>query len=262
MAYKRFGDAAIGLGYATPQQVNEALAHQQKRLEHDGDQVMIGFLMVEAGALTAQQLLEILNETSTSGRLISEDAILLSIRLEAMLGNDDKVIMICGAKEEEGGSNIATQLAIAMSLMNKGQVLLMDANLRKPSQHKRLQRKLQPGLSDFVVDDAPFKDIIQSTDLEHLSLLSAGGEATDALPVLLSENYAQLTTQLRGDFHRIIVDAPPIQDCPDATVIASHTDGIILIVSENKRSRDEVRDIMRVFDGMSVPVIGSVLSNS
>jgi len=259
---KRFGDAAVSLGFASRQEVTDALSEQETRLKHDGDRVLIGFLMVETGALTAHQLLEVLNHTSENGRLISEDAILLATRLESSLEDDQRVIMMSSVNGEENSSIIATQLAIAFALMDRGQILLIDADFRVSSQHARLGLNPAPGLTEYLEKDLDLGSVLQETGVPRLSFLSGGSEPKDVLSVFLSENYAPLIHDLRTRFHRIIIDSSSIGTHSDAAVIASYSDGVVLAMAEDQHSREEVREILRILDGLNVTVIGSVLTHA
>src|SRR5688500_6904712 len=89
-------------------------------------------------------------QPSSNGTALSSDAVRLCATLRATLAEKDKLILVCSACAEEGVSTIAGQLGMALAMMSREPVLLVDANLHHPSLHEAFAVDAKPGLPDYV----------------------------------------------------------------------------------------------------------------
>ncbi len=262
-----FGANAVSMGFATPQQVEEALEYQ-RRQRSKGKHVLLGLAMRKLGFLSRDQMLKILGQSQHSEFTLSEDAIPLAVRIKTALGNGKRVVALTGTAEREGVSTIAFQIALALALMEEGQTLLVDANFRSPSINRYVLRRRSEtesgdgwvkGLSDLLLGQAEPAQAIVPSDVPTLSLLPTGNPAVDFLSLLLSDEYARLLEALRADYRYVIVDAPPLLKYPDTAILASRADGVVFVVAKGWHTRSDVLEMQRALDALKVPLLGVVL---
>src|SRR5436190_587086 len=140
-----------------------------------------------------------------------------------------KVVMISSAMPGEGKTLTAANLALTFSESYRRSVLLIDADLRRPSQHTVFRIDNSTGLSDGLeaVPERPMK-VRQVT--EKLSVLPAGHSTSDPMAGLTSSRMQRLLMQVRDMFEWVIIDTPPVGLLPDANLLASFADGAIVVV--------------------------------
>jgi len=254
------GVAAVRLGYATPDQIQSALEEQQTRTSRGGKNALIGLVMEEMGILTAEQLLSILNQYDNNHIPVSDDAIRLAARFKATLSDDERMMLFTCGYGLEGNTTIVTQIAVALSLMNQGSVLMVDANLRTPSLNKWFNLEQTPGLSEVLSKQCTIDEAISTTEVPNLSLLPSGDVVVNFMSLLLSDQCGAIFDELRSRYRYILVDSPPILQTPDAPLIASRADGVVLIVSNGIRRKQDVYEMKRILGSINSRILGVILS--
>jgi capsular exopolysaccharide synthesis family protein len=256
-----FGETIVSLGFVNPADLHLALQEQKAREARGDKPILIGMLMVEMGLITLNQLIKAISSHTKDFNLsISEDAIRIATRVKALFSERDKVISFSSAVEREGVSSLISQFAIALTLMGEGPVLLIDANPHRASLHSFFRCPRTPGLLEILEKNQGTSYSIQQTSLPSLSLLPAGNNSGDSYSLFLSESFPLLLKSLREQYRFVLVDTPPFLKYPDATVVASCSDGVVLLVSAGYRSKSEIIEVKRNLDGLRVNVLGYVLS--
>lgn len=153
-----------------------------------------------------------------------------------LAGRDVKCVLITSPSPGDGKSTVASNLALALAQADQ-RVLLLDADLRKPSQHKIFETSRDIGLSSILTDRRPIEEAIVPNVLGLIDFLPAG--PTPANPVELLNNgfFAELLEKLRGRYDRIVIDSPPIMPIADARVIAALADATLLVLRAERSTR-------------------------
>jgi len=151
-----------------------------------------------------------------------------------------KVVLIASAVAGEGKTLTAANLALTFSESYERDVLLIDADLRRPSLARTFGIPSIPGLSDGLLRDFDGKLPLQQVS-DRLSVLPAGRSTPDPMAGLTSERMKQLVTEARAAFDWVILDTPPIGLMTDASLLASIADGTVLVVKANSTPFDMVR---------------------
>jgi len=143
-----------------------------------------------------------------------------------------KVVLIASAVAGEGKTLTAANLALTFSASYQKRVLLIDADLRRPSLARTFNVAGTPGLSDGLVrgHEGPLPLHQVST---YLSVLPAGKATPDPMAGLTSVRMQQLLTEARDGFDWVVIDTPPIGLMTDASLIAAMADGVVLVVKAN-----------------------------
>ena len=256
-----FGETIISLGFATAVDLQSALEEQKAREARGEKPILIGMLMVEMGFITLNQFVTAINSRKKDLNLfLSEDAVRIATRVKALFSDSDKVIAFSSARENEGVSSLTAQFAIALTLMGEGSILLVDSYPDNSSLHNFFRLPQYPGLFEILEKKQDYRQLIQATSLPTLSLLTAGKHAGSSFPLFLSEAFPELISSVRAEYRFVLIDTPPFLNYPESAVVASRTDGVVLLISAGQRSKSEIVEVKRNLDGLRVKVFGYVLS--
>jgi len=157
---------------------------------------------------------------------------LAAILHHAQRDHGDRSVMVASAVEAEGKTLTATNLALTLSQSYERRVLLIDADLRRPSLHKMFRIDNSVGLGDSLKqphgDHRPVQQV-----LPRLWVLPAGRPDPDPMSGLVSGTMKQLLVDATAQFDWVIVDTPPVALLPDANLLADMIDTALLVVSAN-----------------------------
>ncbi len=170
-----------------------------------------------------------------------------------------KVLAFTSASPGEGKSTVAAGLAILFA-QNKARVLLIDADLRRPSVHQLLNVPQSPGLSGALASDGPVNLVARSGPVRGLEVLPAGSPQNLSAERLGSDAMKTLIEQARNRYDWVIIDSPPALGLSDASVIATMADGIVVVCSGDKTPRQAVRHVADQLRAVRAIVLGVVLN--
>ncbi|MEM1238538.1 MAG: polysaccharide biosynthesis tyrosine autokinase, partial [Cyanobacteria bacterium P01_H01_bin.26] len=167
-------------------------------------------------------------------------------------------VILSSSMPEEGKSTVARHLAQTAATMGK-RVLLVDADLRRPTVHERLGLRNDKGLSDFLSGNATGADILQKAmPFLDFYAITAGSIPPDPVRLVSSKRMRLLMKRLEKEFDLIVYDAPPLVGLADATLIAPHTDGLILVSRVNRCDRNVLEHAMDNISFTKIPILGLV----
>ena len=193
-----------------------------------------------------------------SYRLLKER--LLGMRKERP---DMNLFMISSSMRAEGKTVVSCNLAAAMALEFDHTVLLIDADLRAPSCHKMFGLPGRPkGLTDCLLYDTPFSDVVMHMDLGRLSLLCAGS-ATDNPSELFTSNRMQkflLEIKHRYPDRIVIIDTVPLLPFAESRALTRVVDGVVLVVREKVTAKAHLESTLRILEGS--PLLGVVYNGT
>ncbi len=170
-----------------------------------------------------------------------------------------KILAFTSASPGEGKSTVASGLAILFA-QNKSRVLLIDADLRRPSLHQLLNVPQSPGLSGLLAADGPMNLVARAGPVRGLDVIPAGTPQNLSSERLGSDAMRALIDQARGRYDWVIIDSPPALGLSDASVIATLADGIVVVCSGDKTPRQAVRHVADQLRAVRAAVLGVVLN--
>ena len=178
----------------------------------------------------------------------------------AQLKKGIRTVMVTSAVEAEGKTTTASNLALTLSHSHQRRVLLIDADLRRPSVHTLFQLPNKEGLGETLrsldEDRAPLIHRVSPT----LSVLTAGRPTQDPMSALVSESMRDLMEDAAEHFDWVIVDTPPVALLSDANLLAAMVDAAILVVAANATAYPLVR---RAQEALGVDrILGVVLNRA
>lgn len=174
------------------------------------------------------------------------------------LDNPHKIVVVTSALPGEGKSSTSVNLAFAMAQMEK--VLLIDADMRRPTLAKSFNFPVgTPGLANLVAGTARLEDCIHSLE-GGLSVMTAGTVPPNPLELLSSQRFATVLGELKSRFDRILIDSPPTEAVSDVLVISTHANAVIHVVKSESTAIPVVKRGVGQLLQNNAPVIGVVLN--
>lgn len=244
----RFGDAAIKLGLLTQADIRFALARQFDFpiLTHGESKVSEGIVAAYAPfGPQAQQL----------GALRSQ----LMLRWFGS-GPDHKALTIVSAERREGRSYIAANLAVSFSQLGQN-TLLIDADMRNPTQHNLFGFDIDGGLSEALSGRAGPATIKHVPGLPNLWVFTGGTPPPNPLELLSRPQFPKLLGELRQKFNVILLDSPAGTEYADAQTLAMFAGAALIIVRKNATRTWRVRGISDSVAQGNATVVGTVLND-
>ena len=185
-------------------------------------------------------------------------------RLKTILLHDPQdepqVIVVTSALPSEGKSLVALNLALAFAADRDGEVLLVDADIRRPGIDRWLHPAPKIGLKEVLSGEAEVDHGLLEIAAHHMTLLPAGEPPRDPVPLLSGASARTLVATLRKRFKRIIIDTPPIVPFTDADIVGAMADGVLIVA----RSRATPLPLLEqaIASITSTRVLGIVLNDA
>jgi len=180
------------------------------------------------------------------------------------LGSDTPIhsLVISSALDKDGKSTVATYLAQAAAAMGR-RVLLVDADLRLPKVHTRLGLPNEQGLSNVISNNLPVLEVIQRAPLwNNLFVLTSGQIPPDPTKLLSSKKMQNIMEQLRQEFDLVIYDTPPLLGLADSSLLATYTNGIVLVAQMDKTDRSVLMQALDQLKFSPANVLGIVCNGA
>ena len=175
------------------------------------------------------------------------------------LEQQPRSLVITSAVPGEGKTVTSANLAVALAQAGR-KVLLVDGDLRRPRVAGLLDLDGAVGLTSVLVGTAELEDAIQVHEASGLNFLASGPKPPNPTEILQSRVTHDLLKRLRDDFDMVIVDAPPLLPVADAAVIATATDGAIVVARHGKTTRDQLREAVTRLENVGARVFGVVIN--
>ena len=177
--------------------------------------------------------------------------------------NDSHVIGVTSALSGEGKSLSAINLAYSLSQLGK-RVVLIDCDMRRPTLAEKLKIQKKPGLSNFLTGQSRLEDLLQfcgiKGDEEGFHVIAAGPNPPNPIELLSSDRMTRFLVGLRKICDYVILDLPPVEEVSDALAVAKQTDGILLVVRENRCDRVILNDVVRQLEFVDAKVLGVIFN--
>lgn len=153
-------------------------------------------------------------------------------------------VVISSCIPKEGKSTTSAYLAQAAAAMGQ-KVLLVDADMRRPSLHQLMELPNTCGLSNVISAGLDLEEAVQESPLnENLSVLTSGPTPPDPIRLLSSQTMADLVRQWQEVYDLVIFDTPPLGGLVDAKLLSAHTDGLIVVVGLGVVDRSMLREVL------------------
>ena len=178
-----------------------------------------------------------------------------------------QTILLTSTVQAEGKSWVSANLATAFAQTGR-KVVIVDADMRKPRQHKIFSVKMCPGLSNYLSEinelgrreKFEYTDCIQKTEVENLYLLPSGNIPPNPSELLLTEKIEELMKELSNEFEVVIFDGAPCLLVTDSTIISRLVDSTVLVVSQKYTKTDDLKEAKKRIKSVGGKLVGVVLN--
>jgi len=180
--------------------------------------------------------------------------------LEARTKEDgSRLFAVTSSVPSEGKSTVACNTAVALARAGS-RVLLVDADLRRGTQHKLFSVSNEPGLSAYLQGGTDTVDsMVSATDVDNLTLMPSGAPMQNPIPFLHAERFHALLRDLRGWYEYVILDLPPLRSAADALIVAPLADAMVLVAAAGETRKDDVTYTKRMIRSVKSKMCGCVL---
>lgn len=170
-----------------------------------------------------------------------------------------KSFLFCGSEPGVGVTTVAINVAVSMAISG-WKTVLVDADMRKEADYKRLNEETESGLSDYLSKFAERNEIFYETNWSLLSYIPSGKREESPVRQLCSNRMEQLLDELHEEYDCVILDMPAISAAADSWVMASKTDAVILVTSLGESSRTELKKAKMKLDSADANVLGVIVN--
>ena len=166
---------------------------------------------------------------------------------------------VTSAEETEGKTT--TSLAVAQGLARMGKrVVLVDADLRRPSVHRRLGIANASGTSDYLTSDRSASEFLQDGPSQGLSIITAGPTPASAADLLSTPRLQELITELRASHDIVVLDTPPVLGLADAPTVVAQTGAVLFVVEAGRVRSGQLKSALRRLRFVRPAILGAVMT--
>ena len=174
-------------------------------------------------------------------------------------GTLTKSVVVTSALGGEGKSTVASQLAVSLARSGR-RTLLIDGDIRKPSQHAVFGMADDMGLSDILRGQQSMENVVQATPAENLWILPAGRCDNTAFQALSGSMTPDILAAAIGQFDFVVVDAGPVLTGPEALIFGQHVDGAILSTRRDVSRVPKIDEARARLQSVNIKVLGAVVN--
>ncbi|MEQ1497488.1 MAG: polysaccharide biosynthesis tyrosine autokinase [Novosphingobium sp.] len=170
-----------------------------------------------------------------------------------------QIMLVTSAQAAEGKTTTAIAIAQGFARMGKS-VLLVDADMRRPSLHRRLGLIGEHGLSTLLTSHDPLSSALVKAEGSKLAVLIAGPVPPSPTELLSTARIEEILQEAAGQFDVIVVDSPPILGLADAPMLAALADGVVFVVEADRSRRGALKTALRRLRAMRPVILGALLT--
>jgi capsular exopolysaccharide synthesis family protein len=170
-----------------------------------------------------------------------------------------QTIVFTSANPSEGKTTVISNVGVSFTQAGK-KVLIVDADLRKPSVADVFDQASKPGLNEVLMGEVPFSSAIQKTTVDNLDFLASGSIPPNPTELLESNELKILIDTLGSLYDIILLDSPPVLAASDPLVLSSLADGVIMVAASDRTKMKEFEHAHESLQGIGAQVLGVVLN--
>lgn len=169
-------------------------------------------------------------------------------------------MLVTSSGPSEGKSTITANLAIVNAQQGK-KVLLIDADMRKPTVHYTFRLDNLRGLSNVLVGEHTLEEAVNREAEENLDILSSGPIPPNPSELLASKRLKDMIHEAKEVYDIIIFDTPPVLAVTDAQILANSVDGTLLVIRSGKTEKDAALKAKEALEPAKAKLLGTVLND-
>ncbi len=170
-----------------------------------------------------------------------------------------RLMLVTSAQPTEGKSTTAFAIATGFARMGRT-VLLIDADMRRPSVHGRIGHDNRKGLSSLLVSQDPADSALVATTIPNFYALPSGPIPPSPTELLTSPRMAALLEEFLGKFDVVICDSPPVLGLADAPALSALADGVVFVIEAERGRRGALKTALKRLRAVNAVLLGAVLT--
>jgi capsular exopolysaccharide synthesis family protein len=186
-------------------------------------------------------------------------AVAIAARLKQSLEGQASILMFTGIDENDSVADLVCGIAQTMCEMVDDKLLLIDFNVNNPSVHETFKLTNDVGLHDILTKHMPFENAVQNTALDSLLVLTCGRKTENTISLLGSDNCRELFHFPRQRYRVVLISAPPIISSPEAAIVASRSDAVVLVTTQGRHSLSSITASKSLIQNLNKKMLGLVL---
>jgi capsular exopolysaccharide family len=170
-----------------------------------------------------------------------------------------KSLLFTSSDPSEGKSTVSNNVAVTWADQGS-KVILIDADLRRPTVHKTFGVSNRRGLSNYLLGNATLEEIVQPTVVDGLYVITSGPVPPNPAELLGSLRTKDLLVRLTDKFDLVVLDAPPVNTVTDAQVLAARVDGTVLVVPQGIADKAGVMHAKEALETVNANILGAIMN--
>lgn len=175
-----------------------------------------------------------------------------------LAGHKSGVFTVSSPDVADGKSTTAVNMAIAFSQLGQ-KTLIIDADMRRSSLHKKLKIENDVGLSNVLAGFVTADKAVKTVN-EHLDILTAGQLPPNPSELLGSPNFKALIEEVSKHYIHVIIDTPPINVVTDALIVAPNSEGLVLVLRERYTTNDSIKRAVAAAELANIEILGAIIN--
>lgn len=171
----------------------------------------------------------------------------------------NRTMIITSPGYKEGKTTTTVNLGVSIAQLGE-KVLIVDADLRKPTLHDTFKTENEKGLTNVLLDKTSLKESVEETGIATLNLLTSGPKPVNSAKLLGSRAMKELIETAQKLYDIVLFDTPPLLELTDANILANDCDGVILVTQSGKTKVESVVEAKRLLDLSRTRMIGNILN--
>lgn len=176
------------------------------------------------------------------------------------IDEDLRSVLVTSTGPSEGKSLTTANLAIVFAQQGK-KVLLIDADLRKPTVHYTFRLNNTFGLSNYLVGDYELEKTVQKTNVDNLDIMTCGPIPPNPSELLGSKSMKKLLENSQEIYDIVIFDTPPVLAVTDSQILSNLVDGVLLVVRSKQTEKEAAKRAKDLLEKADANILGAVLND-
>jgi len=172
-----------------------------------------------------------------------------------------QAILVTSAMLSEGKSLISSFLALTAAKIKGRKTLLIDFDLRRPMVHKLFDKPLKGGISDVLLDSASPRNLIKTTDISNLDIITAGKIFNNPSELFNGPAIYKIFEEMKFYYDLILVDSPPLLPVVDPMLLLEELDGAVLVIKAGATNRDVIKRARKLIGSHKDKIVGVIINN-
>lgn len=174
---------------------------------------------------------------------------------------DVQTLLVTSDKPSSGKSTVSANIAITYAQAGF-KTLLIDGDMRKPTQHYIFNQNNITGLSNLIINKNTFEEAVHATEVSNLDVLTSGPIPPNPSELIGSTNMLDIFEELKQQYDFILVDTPPVSTVTDAQLIGELTKNAVYIIDVENNNKESVKKGKELLEKSGTKILGAVLNKA